>query len=205
MWESKAWPDEPLGPGWTAAFADWIAEFGLPRVADALQMACKPRISEHGERRPPDIRDIPKYAAVERAEDREPGAKACYLVRGRMRVKFYSSEHDDEVLDLLKRLMRSGLTESAMNEAVDETDTLEDCLAAMGLDRTEFRIALGHPIVEFGVKGGIFVRTEDPEWRIWDGYLRRTTGKGAPISRRGGWYFPSRLPPPDPVQKRSRR
>ncbi|WP_439370729.1 hypothetical protein [Bradyrhizobium sp. DASA03120] len=205
MWENKTWPDEPLGPGWTDAFVDWIGEFGLARVADAVQMACKPRFSEDGERLPPDIGDVPRYAAVERAEDREPGMKACYLVRGRMRLKFYSSEDDDEILKLLKRVMRPGVAEHSMNDAVDETDTLEDCFAAMGVDRAEFRIAMGHPIVDFGLNGKVFVRTEDPEWRIWDAYLCRTTGKGAPISRRGGWYFPSRLPPADAVPKKAKR
>ncbi|MBB4373440.1 hypothetical protein GGD63_006263 [Bradyrhizobium sp. cir1] len=206
IWEHKAWPDQPLGPGWTTAFSDWIEKFGFGRVADAMQMASAPRFSEDGERLPPDIRDIPRYAAVEHAEDGEPGMKGCYLVRGRMRVKFYCSESDDEVLMLLRRAMRAGVSESAMHHAVDDNTTLENCFAAMGIDRIEFRITMGHPIVDLRPKGQqVFVRTEDPEWQIWDAYRRRTTGKGAPISNRGGWYFPSRLPPADPAPKKARR
>lgn len=204
MWEHKVWDDKPLGPGWNAAFADWIKEFGFSRVADAVQMASAPRFSEDGDRLPPDIRDVPKYAAVERAEDREPGMKACYLVRGRMRLKFYHEEDDNEVLKLLKRAMRAGVSASAMHDGVVQNTTLEDCFASMGIDRTEFRIAMGHPI-DLRLKANlVFVRVEDPEWRLWDAYLRKNTGKGAPIVR-GGWNFPSRLPPSGSPRKRSKR
>jgi len=129
--------------------------------------------------------------------------KACYLVRGRMRLKFYCDGNDDTVLDLLRRAKRVGVSPSAMHEAVEATTTLEDCFAFMGIDRTEFRIAMGHPIVDFR-SAEVFVREEDPKWRIWEAYLRKHAGKGAPISSRGGWYFPSRLPPSDPPPK-SRR
>jgi hypothetical protein len=202
MWEHKAWANEPLGQGWNDAFADWIKKFGFGRVADAVQMASAPRFSQDGERLPPDIRDVPRYAAVEWAEDQEPGMKACYLARGQMRLKFFYEEYDNEILKLLRRAMRAGVSASAMFDAVDDNDTLEDCFAAMGIDRTEFRVAMGHPIVESHPKSIVFVRVEDLEWRIWDKYLRRTTGKNAPISRNGGWYFPSRLPPTDPAPKK---
>lgn len=51
-------------------------------------------------RLPPDIRDIPRYAAVKRAEDRESGVKACYFVRGRKRPKseVYCHEEHNEIL-----------------------------------------------------------------------------------------------------------
>lgn len=202
MWEYKAWDNEPLGPGWNDAFADWIKKFGFGRVADAVQMASAPRFSEDGKRLPCNVRDVPRYAAVEWADDQEPGMKDCYLVRGRMYLKFFYEEHDNEVLKLLRRAMRAGVSASAMHDAVDENEALEDCFAAMGIDRTEFRFAMGHPIVELRPKDLVFVRVEDAEWRIWDAYLRRTTGKGAPINRNGGWYFPSRLPPTDPVPKK---
>jgi hypothetical protein len=205
MWEHKAWDNEPLGPGWSDAFVDWIEKFGFGRVADAVQLTPAPRFSEDGKRLPPDIRDVPKYAAVERAEDREPGMKACYLIRGRMRLKFYYEESDNEVLGLLRRAMRAGVSLSAMNDAVDNNTTLEDCFVEMGIDRTEFRIAMGHPIVDLRSKGRVFVREEDPEWRLWDAYLRRWTGKSAPISRQGGWYFPSRVPPTEPPPKKAKR
>lgn len=205
MWENKVWTDSPLGPGWNAAFADWIKKFGFGRVADAIQMATVPRFSEDGERLPPDIRDVARYAAVERAEDREPGTKQCYLVRGRMRLKFYCEEHDNEVLALLKRVMRAGVSASAMHDAVDECDTLEDCFLSLGIERYEFRIAMGHAIVDLPTRRQVFVRVEDPEWRLWDAYLRKTTGKGSPINRQGGWYFPSRFPPSDMPPKTMRR
>ncbi|MCC8979001.1 hypothetical protein [Bradyrhizobium acaciae] len=52
---------------------------------------------------------------------------------------------------------------SAMHHAVDDNTTLEDCFAAMGVDRTAFRIAVGHPIVDLRPKGQqVFVR-QDPE------------------------------------------
>jgi hypothetical protein len=110
MWEFKAVSERPLGPGWTAAFADWVNKFGFGRVADAVQMASAPRFADDGKRLPPDIRDVPKYAAVERADEREPGMKECYFTRGRMRLKYYYEEDDNEVLKLLRRAMRAGVS-----------------------------------------------------------------------------------------------
>jgi hypothetical protein len=108
---------------------------------------------------PPDIQDIPRYAVVKRAEDREPGMMGCYLVRGRMRLKFYCSEGDDEVLKLLRHAMGAGVSESAMHHAVDDNTSLENCFVAMGVDRTAFRIAMGHPIVDLRPKGQqVFLR-----------------------------------------------
>ncbi|WP_441277699.1 hypothetical protein AB7783_11720 [Tardiphaga sp. 172_B4_N1_3] len=206
MWEHKAWSDQPLSAGWDAAFEDWITKFGYSRVADAVQMAAAPRFSDDGERLSPNIRDIPRFAAVEHEEDREPGMKDCYLVRGRMRQKFYCEEHNYEVLTLLRRAMRAGVPASAMHHAVDENTTLEDCFLSMGIDRTEFRVAMGHPISDLRLKPSqVFIRIDDPEWHLWDKYLRKTTGKGAPISKDGGWYFPSRIPPTDPLPKKARR
>jgi hypothetical protein len=205
MWERKAWVDAPLGPDWDDVFADWIERFGLERVADAVQMASIARISKDGRRSPPDIRDIPKYAAVEMAEDREPGMRACHFVRGRMRLKFYCAENDNEVLSLLMRAMRAGVSEPAMNDIVDDSSTLEDCFAAMGIDKTEFRTAMKHPIVDPLPRNTVFIATEDREWPIWNAHLRKTTGKDAPINKRGGWYFPSRLPPSDPPRRRSKK
>lgn len=207
MWEHKACVDRPLGPAWNEVFADWIKRFGFGRVADAVQLASVPRFSEHGERLPPDVRDVPKYAAVQRADDRDPGMKDCYLVRGRMRLKFYCDENDSEVLTLLRRALHAGVSPSAMHGAVDENYMLEDCFATIGIERWEFRLAMGHPIVDLRRSNQVFVRMEELEWRIWDAHLRRTTGRGSPINRQGGWYFPSRLPPPDgPTKKvKSRR
>ncbi|MVT70752.1 hypothetical protein GPL21_37460 [Bradyrhizobium pachyrhizi] len=89
--------------------------------------------------------------------------KGCYPVRGRMRLKFYCSEGDDEVLKLLRHAMRAGVSESAMHHAVDDNTTLEHCFAAIGVDRTTFRIAMGHPMFDLCPKGQqVFVR-QDPE------------------------------------------
>lgn len=208
MWEHKTCFGRSLGPGWDDAFADWIKKFGFGRVADAVQLASVARFSEDGERLPSDVRDIPKYAAVELADDRDPGMRDCYFVRGRMRQKFYCEEHDGEVLKLLRRALHAGVSSSAMHDAIDESYTLEDCFAAIGIERWEFRVAMGHPIVDLKPRTEVFIRVEDPQWRIWDAHLRKTTGKGSPISsKHGGWFFPSRLPPSDvpPKMKRKRK
>jgi hypothetical protein len=55
MWEYKT--GQPLGPGWNAAFADWIKKFGFALVADAVQKASVAGYSEDGERLPPNIRE----------------------------------------------------------------------------------------------------------------------------------------------------
>lgn len=204
MWERKS--DFRLGAGWNNAFADWIKNFGFALVADAVQMASVAGYSEDGERLPPDIRDVPKYATVERAEEREPGMRDCYFVRGRMRLKFYYEEDTNEVLGLLKRVMRAGVSRSAMHQAVDESNTLEDCFVALGIDRFEFRIAMGHSVVDLAPKSKVLVREQDPEWPAWNSYLLRTTGKGAQMNKNFGWYFPTRMPPSDdPPKGRSRK
>jgi hypothetical protein len=200
IWEYKT--SDRLGPAWDAAFFDWIKRYGFPLVADALQLVAAPRFSEDGQRLPPNVRDVPRYAAVEGAEAAEPGMRDCYLVRGQMRKKFYSSDSDDEVLALLKDAMRAGVNAFEMYRAVDESDTLEDCFAALGIDRMEFRIAMGHPIVDLPVRHLVFIREDEPEWRLWDSYLRKTTGKGAQMNKRFGWYFPTRVPPVGGAPKR---
>lgn len=92
-----------------------------------------------------------------------------------------------------------------MHDAVDENYTLEDCFAAIGIERWEFRVAMGHPIVDIKRSDQVFIREQDREWRLWDDHLRRTTGRGSPINRQGGWYFPSRLPPSDAPSKKIKR
>jgi hypothetical protein len=203
MWENKTW--KRLGSGWNAAFADWIEKFGFGLVADAVQAASVASYSEDDERLPPDIRDVPKYAAVQQAEEREPGMRDCYLVRGRMRQKFYCEEDDSEVLSLLRRAMRAGVSASAMHQAVDDNNTLEGCLISMGIDRVEFRVAMGHPIVDLTSNDQVFISEKDPEWRIWGAYWYRTKGVGPPMNKDFGWFFPSWLPPTDPPSKRAPR
>jgi len=203
MWEHKT--GDRLGPAWDPAFLDWIKKSGFGLVADAVQAAAVSRYSEDGERQTPNISDVPRYAAVLQAEAAEPGMLDCYLVRGRMRKKFYSHDSDDEILALLKAAMRAGVPASEMRRAVDENDTLEDCCASFGVDRTEFRIAMGHPIVDLPVRHRVFIREDEWEWQLWDSHLRKTTGKGAPMNKHFGWYFPTRVPPvDDPPKSRSR-
>jgi hypothetical protein len=37
----------------------------------------------------------------------------------------------------------------------------------------------------------VFIRENTPEWRAWQRHL----GRSVPVDNRGGWWFPSRLPP----------
>jgi hypothetical protein len=203
MWEHKT--GEGLGRAWDAAFLDWIKKSSFPLVADAVQRVAAPRYSEDGKRLLPTITDVPKYAVVLQADDAEPGMLDCYLVRGRMRKKFYCDEDDGEILALLRTAMRAGVHASEMRRAVDENDNLEDCFAALGVDRTEFRIAMGHPIFDRPVRHLVFIREGDPEWPLWDAYLRKTTGKGAQMNKHFGWYFPTRVPPDEAPKRRSRQ
>lgn len=78
----------------------------------------------------------------------------CYLVRGRMRSEFHCEAEDHEVLELLRRVMRAGVSFTAMNAAVDRNSTLEDRFLDMGIDRVEFRVAMGHPIIDVGAPQG---------------------------------------------------
>jgi hypothetical protein len=41
----------------------------------------------------------------------------------------------------------------------------------------------------------VYIREGTPEWRAWQRHLVATTGRGTPMDSRGGWYFPSKLPP----------
>lgn len=203
MWEHKTW--DRLGPAWDGAFLDWIKKWGFGLVADALQMVAVFGYSEDGERQPPNFRDIPKYAAVLQADADEPGMRDCYLIRGHMRKKFFCSESDSTILTLLRTAMRAGVSASKMKRAVVENNSLEDCFVDLGIDRTEFRTAMGHPIIDLPAKGRFFIKEDEPEWRLWDAYLRKTTGKGAPMVN-FGWYFPMRVPPVDePPKGRSRK
>lgn len=131
--------------------------------------------------------------------------RACYLVRGRMRVKFVCEESDGEVLSLLKKAMRAGVSPSAMHEAVEENNTLEGCFVSMGIERFEFRVAMGDPIVDLSSKRKVFISEKDPEWRIWNAHLRGTRSIDPPMNKDFGWFFPSRLPPTDPQPRKPSR
>ena len=204
MWEHKTW--QLLGPGWNAAIAEWIGKFSFGLVADAMQKASAARYTEDEKRITPDIRDVPKFATVQQAEERELGMENCYLVRGRIRKKFFCEDDDSEVLSLLKNAMRAGVSASAMHRAVDENNTLEDCFVSMGMDKFEFRAAMGRPIVDLPLRGQVFISERDPEWRLWDAYWSKTKGMSPPMNKNFGWFFPSRLPPADaPLRRRAGR
>jgi hypothetical protein len=204
MWENKT--GQFLGPRWNAAFEDWIKKYGVPRVIDAIQKASIVKFSDDGERISPNILDVPAYAHVEQADDDESGMGECYLLRGKMRVKFhYAEQNDGDVLMLLRRALRAGVSSSAMRRAVEENDTLEDCFVSLGTERVEFRITMGQSIVDLKPKGRFFIGVDTPEWRAWDEFGRKTRGKGWPINKEFGWYFPTQWPPADlpPKKKRS--
>ncbi|MES5481529.1 hypothetical protein QMZ05_02150 [Bradyrhizobium sp. INPA03-11B] len=194
-WEHKT--GERLPQVWDAAFLDWIQRYTLPLVTDAIQSVGVAGYSDDGERRAPNIRDVPKYAAVEQAEASEPGMRQCYFVRGRMRKKYFCGDNDEVVLELLRRVKRAGVTGFDMDRAVDDCETLEDCFAALGMDRGEFRVAMGHPVVDLPPRERVYIKEDDPEWPLWNAYLRKKTGRGAPMNKHFGWFFPSRLPPTD--------
>jgi hypothetical protein len=41
----------------------------------------------------------------------------------------------------------------------------------------------------------VHIRENSAEWRAWQKHLIATRGRGTPTDSRGGWHFPSRLPP----------
>jgi hypothetical protein len=55
--------------------------------------------------------------------------------------------------------------------------------------------SMGAPAAAPARSTRIFIREGTAEWRAWQGHLLATTGRGSPVDKRGGWHFPSRLPP----------
>jgi len=41
----------------------------------------------------------------------------------------------------------------------------------------------------------VWLHERSPEWRCWQRHLVATRGRGTPMDSRGGWHFPSKLPP----------
>ena len=41
----------------------------------------------------------------------------------------------------------------------------------------------------------VWISASAPEWRAWASYWRETKGRTPPQDKRGGWRFPSRIPP----------
>jgi hypothetical protein len=187
MWWHKTgeWLDPEI---WDTVFAGWIKEFGQPVLADAIQQVKERSVWN---RSVPKISDVPFFAKVLQADDREPGIGACYFVRGQMRKKYYRDDEEDEkVLALLAKAMRRGVPADGMYTAVEENDNLRDCLAAIGIDPKEYE-HIGRQTSKL-----IFVRRDTPAFKMWDAHYRKETGRGVPMNSRFGWYFPSEFPPP---------
>lgn len=41
----------------------------------------------------------------------------------------------------------------------------------------------------------VWISATSPEWREWSAFWKATKGRTPPQDRRGGWRFPSRIPP----------
>ena len=189
---------ERLPKVWDAAFESWIAVYGMAMVEDAIQRVVTDVWNPVTRPADPSIRDVPRYAAVLRSEEAEPGMHDCYMVRGRAKAKYvYIDGH--ELLDILRNAMRDGISASTMHDTVTNNETYEGCCADLGIGASEFRRMFGS---DEPPADKVFIREDQPEWRAWDAYLRQTTGRGAPMNQRFGWFFPSRLPPAD-KQKRA--
>ena len=98
--------------------------------------------------------------------------------------------------------MRRGMSAATMHAAVTRNETFEGCCGDLGVGAVEFRHIFGGELLP--VEEKVFIRENEPEWRLWDAYLRRTTGKGPPMNQRFGWFFPSKVPPPDEPARRKR-
>jgi hypothetical protein len=114
MWERKT--GDRLGAEWDRTFLDWARKSSFGLVADAIQRVAAPRYSDDGKRVPPNVDNVPAYAVALRADEAEPGMLDCYLVRGRMRKKFYCEENDDDVLALLRNVLRAGIPDMKCTE-----------------------------------------------------------------------------------------
>jgi hypothetical protein len=194
MWWHKTgeWLDPEV---WDPIMAGWVKEFRQPILVDAVQLVVAAAVRKGAVAK---IDDLPRFAKVLHEDDIEPGRGQCYLVRGRMRSKYRLVEEDDPLLlQVLIRAMRKGVTIDAMYEAIAEQSTLRDCLYYLGIDPNEYQ-DLGKQKSEL-----IFLDGDSAEFALWDAYSRRTTGRGIPLNSRGGWYFPTRLPPPLEVKKKS--
>jgi len=159
MWEHKT--DERLSAAWEGPLVSAIEKYGYSHMEDALQ-AVAARLLRHlrssAEPPPVSIGDVVAYAAVSHADELEPGVGECYLIRGHVRKKFIGGD-DGEMLAALLNAMRNGMSVSAMHKALDENDTLEDCFAALGVERS--------PLLDIfaaaKVRKKVLVRFDEPE------------------------------------------
>jgi hypothetical protein len=179
MWWQKT--NEDLDPAiWDRVLIGWIKQFNQAQLADAIQRVVAKAIWNKGS---PNILDVPYFAKVLQADDREPGMGNCYFVRGAMRKKYYrDDEGDKKLLALLAEAMRRGVSADEMYTAVEENDNLRDCLGALGIDPKDYE-GLGRQSSKL-----IFVRGDTPAFKMWDDQYRKETGRGVPLNSRFGWY-----------------
>ena len=134
MWWYKT--GEELDPEMDRVLIGWIKQYGQPILVDAILQVVAASVRKHSV---PDIEDVPRYAKVVQADDREPGMGDCYLARGQMRIKYrLVEEEDSKLLQLLADAMRKGVPTDEFFEAIEENETLRDCLAALGIDPKEY-------------------------------------------------------------------
>ena len=196
MWEHKT--GQWLSKKWDAAIAKWITEFEFSLVTRRYLGCCGLCASLRCDsalpsKRPvPSILDVPKFAFVLRADEKEPGMLDCYLLRGRIIAKFLYVD-PNEMITILAAAMRDGMSIGAMSRAVDDNETLEGLCIALGVENFEYQeMFCGPPTIE---QKNVFIREDQPEWRAWQSYLLNTTGTGSPMNKQFGWRFPTQWPP----------
>jgi hypothetical protein len=81
MWWYKTgeWLDPEI---WDPVLVDWIKEFGQPVLVDAILQVKERSVLKNSV---PNTNDVPRFAKVLQADDREPGMGDCYLMRGQVR------------------------------------------------------------------------------------------------------------------------
>jgi hypothetical protein len=151
IWEGKT--GEWLSKKWDAAIAKWITEFEFSLVIDAISAvvgyAHRFDATLPPSKRPvPSILDVPKFAFVLRADEKEPGMLDCYLLRGRIMTKFLYVDPND-MITILAAAMRGGMSIGAMRRAVDNNETLEGLCTALGVENFEYQeMFCGPPTIE---------------------------------------------------------
>jgi hypothetical protein len=195
IWEGKT--GEWLSKKWDSAIAKWITEYEFSLVVDAITAvvgyAHRFDATLPPSKRPiPNILEVPKFAFVLRADEKEPGMLECYRLRGRIMTKFsYVDPH--EMITVLAAALRDGMSIGAMKRAFDDNETLEGLCAALGVESYEYQEMFGgRETVE---QEKFFIRDDQPEWRAWQTYLLNTKGAGSPINKQFGWHFPTQWPP----------
>ena len=192
MWLYKT--GENLGHAWDPVLDKWLRVFGYGLLADCVQ-----EVALRGR----DILDVARFAAVTFADEKQPGMKQCYLMRGRIMKKFAFYRWDFENRALLLKFLADTTLEGSVRHnlvwtAIDRSDTLEqlvDELAGLSDQGPIVTPSFSAPFIR---DQSVFVREGTPEWDAWQRYRYYTTGKGTPMDRNFGWHFPTRFPPDHP-------